>query len=118
MKLIIAGSRTFHDYHRFVLELRKKQTFEFLDISEVVSGGARGVDSLAGQWASESGIPLKIFKPDYVTYLPKLAPIHRNAMMAEYGDALLALWDGMSGGTANMIANMCLLDKPVFIVKI
>ena len=130
MKLIIAGSRTFndsasfwrivHDYHRKVEQYWQYEGYGSTNLTEIVSGGAKGVDSLAEEWATEQGITLKIFKPIYDESMwpSKLAPLHRNAQMAEYGDALLALWDGMSGGTANMIANMCLLNKPVFVVKV
>ena len=87
-------------------------------ILEIVSGGANGVDKLAEIYAHDYCIPIQIFRPNYNDGPPKLAPLLRNKQMAEYGDALLALWDGMSGGTANMIANMCLLSKPVFVVKV
>lgn len=130
MKLIIAGTRSFtdekmfwkivHDYHRKVEEYWLYEGYGSTKITEIVSGGAKGVDRFAEEWATEQGLELKIFKPIYddAMWPSKLAPLHRNAQMAEYGDALLALWDGLSGGTANMIANMCLRNKPVFVVKI
>ena len=123
MKLIIAGSRTFHDYDRFCeIVLEHPLVLRAHDgiTHEIVSGGAYGVDALGQRWAKEHDVAVRVFKPIYdeAMWPNKLAPLHRNAMMAEYGDALLALWDGMSGGTANMIANMCLLGKPVFVVKI
>ena len=42
------------------------------------------------------------------------AGILRNRKMAKYADALIAVWDGLSRGTANMIAEMEALGKPVF----
>lgn len=120
MKLIIAGSRTFTDYNHLVFSILHYEPDMPGPITEVVTGGAIGADLLGEQWAIESGINCTKFFPKYdEPYTPgKLAPLIRNRQMAEYGDALLALWDGMSGGTANMIANMCLLNKPVFVVKI
>ena len=35
--------------------------------------------------------------------------------MANYADALLAIWDGKSKGTGHMIRQMVLLDKPIYI---
>lgn len=100
MKVIIAGSRegfTIEDVRIAVLNR------EFYGvITEVVSGGARGVDRLGEQWAKENDIPVKQFLPDW-DGLGKKAGHVRNREMGDYADALIALWDGESKGTKGMI---------------
>src|SRR5690606_18107873 len=110
MKIIIAGSRYFTD----VQDVRDAAAQCGFDITEVVSGAARGVDQLGEQWAKEHSIRVKQFCADWYEQGLK-AGMLRNAAMAGYADGLLAIWDGKSKGTADMIRKMRFLCKPVFI---
>lgn len=107
MKIIIAGGRDFKDYdylknrcddvlHDFI----EGNTF-LVDV-EIVSGGARGADSLGERYAAERGYPIKQFLPDWDKY-GKAAGYKRNAEMAKYADTLIAFWDEKSRGTKHMI---------------
>ena len=98
MKTIIAGSRDIDDVF-LVTEAIAKSGF---CISEVVSGKARGVDSCGEEFAKEFGIPIKEFPADWARY-GKAAGAIRNEQMAKYAEALIAVWDGRSPGTKNMI---------------
>lgn len=98
MKTIIAGSRLITSF-AIVAEAIEASGFH---ITEVVSGGAPGVDALAEKWAEQNGIPVKQFPADWDRYGRKAGPI-RNQAMAEYGEALIAVWDGKSRGTRDMI---------------
>jgi hypothetical protein len=69
---------------------------------EVVSGTARGIDSLGEAWAAVHNIAVKRF-PAKWKELGKSAGFKRNEQMAKYGDALVAIWDGKSRGTMHMI---------------
>lgn len=104
MKLIIAGSRTITDY--WVLEKAMIESgFADEKIDEIVSGCARGPDTLGERWADEHGIKVKRFPADWDKHGKAAGPI-RNKQMAEYvGEkgALLALWDGQSSGTKHML---------------
>ena len=73
-----------------------------MDITEIVSGGAAGADKLGERWAREHGVPVKLFPADWKAHSIATRPV-RNRQMAEYADALIALWDSTSRGTANMI---------------
>ena len=84
------------------------------EITEVVSGGARGIDTDGEHWAIGSGIPVKRFPADWDD-LGKRAGFVRNAEMADYADALIAIWDGKSRGTLHMINTMVEAGKPVFV---
>jgi len=110
MKVIIAGSREIFDYN-IVKEAIEESKFE---ITEVVSGTARGVDSLGERWAYEHKIPVKRFPADWDKH-GKAAGIIRNSEMANYGEALIAIWDGESRGTKNMIDTAKKKNLQVFI---
>lgn len=98
MKTIISGSREIFDYNE-VLNTIQEIDFRIL---EIVSGCACGVDQLGERYANEMGIPLVKFPADWNKY-GNYAGYKRNKEMAEYADALIAIWDGKSKGTKNMI---------------
>lgn len=98
MKTIIAGSRNLNDPKLVQLAVKDCGW----DITEVVCGGAKGIDTIGAGWAKENNIPVKFFPADWDT-LGKRAGIMRNLEMACYADALIAIWDGISKGTLHMI---------------
>jgi len=99
-KVIIAGGREFNDYdylkRRCSVILRHKK-----DII-VVSGQAKGADTLGERLAYELGYSVKVFPADWDTH-GRSAGYIRNSQMADYADALIAFWDGKSKGTGHMI---------------
>jgi hypothetical protein len=98
MKTVIAGGRTITDYETVLSAIHQSQ----FDITEVVSGMAAGVDTLGIQYAKNHNIPVKEFPADWKKHGRAAGPI-RNGQMAEYAEALIAIWDGESTGTKNMI---------------
>lgn len=111
MKVIIAGSRGLG----FEAVLRALYHCEFTqDITEVVCGGAAGVDKAGKEWAQVINIPVKMFPADWSKY-GRAAGHIRNEEMAEYADALIAVWDGQSPGTANMLKNAAKHDLITFL---
>jgi len=125
MRVIIAGSRSITDFKT----IKKAIECCSFSITEVVSGGAKGVDLLGEKYAKEEKIPIKVFKPlwkdleasgaivkanAYGEYNAR-AGIDRNEQMGDYADALIAIWDGYSKGTKHMVSYMQKLDKKVFI---
>lgn len=103
-KVIIAGSRDFcSEEHYKLLEAQMDQLVLSLGLpDEIVSGGARGADKLGERYASENGIGIARFVPDW-DGLGKRAGFVRNQDMGNYGDTLVAFWDGQSKGTRHMI---------------
>lgn len=87
-------------------------------VTEIVSGGARGVDACAAKYAEAHGIRLTEFLPDYERY-GRAAPIKRNQQIIEYADVVLAFWDGRSKGTKNVIDTCGAKNKKitVFLMK-
>ena len=85
--------------------------------TEIVSGGAVGIDALAEIYAKQNGLPMKVFKPDYAKY-GKRAPLVRNDEIIHYAQYVLAIWDGSSRGTAYTVA-ACIKDGiPVKVVTL
>ena len=73
-------------------------------VTEIVSGGARGIDTCAREYAIAHGIKLTEFLPEYEKY-GRSAPLKRNIIIIENADLVLAFWDGTSRGTKFVIDN-------------
>lgn len=103
VKVIIAGSRSFGDYDWLcdicdsILE-RLSEQHEIV----VLSGGAKGSDTMGELYAKERGYIFKRFPPDWNRFGRAAGPI-RNRDMADNADILIAFWDGKSLGTKSMI---------------
>jgi hypothetical protein len=72
------------------------------DISLIISGGAVGVDRLGEIYAQLNDIPTLIMNANWKMD-GRAAGYMRNNKMAEQADALIAIWNGHSSGTAHMI---------------
>ncbi len=111
MNYAIIGSRDFKDY-KFLSALLDK----IPNITKVVSGGARGADSLAERWAKEHNIEVLLFIPDWDQY-GKAAGFIRNKDIVNNADRIIALWDGSSKGTKSSIDYAAKAGKRVLIVN-
>lgn len=83
---------------------------------EIISGGARGVDTSAREYAQAHGIRLTEFLPEYDKY-GRSAPLKRNITIIEHADLVLAFWDGVSRGTAFVIKKCRDTGKPVKVFR-
>lgn len=113
MKTIIAGGRDITDSRILHAALDACDW----KITEVVCGMARGADTLGKEWAEEFNIPVVEFPADWDKYGKAAGPI-RNAEMADYAEALIALWDGKSRGTKNMIDQAIFRKMKVLVYKV
>lgn len=112
MKLAILGSRTITD-----VRLDEILPAEWLEsVTEVVSGGAKGVDTCAREWAEKRALMLREFLPDYARYR-RGAPLKRNREIVEYCDCAALIWDGHSKGTQSAIELCKSLGKPYRVFK-
>ena len=100
MKVIIAGGRYFDDYNKLCCYCDNALQNQ-INI-EIVSGGARGADTLGEKYALERDYNVKRF-PAAWNKFGRSAGVIRNAEMANYAEVLIAFWDGKSRGTRNMI---------------
>ena len=105
-KVIIASSRGFSNY-----KLLKEKCNEYLREKRkeyniiIISGGARGADTLGEKYAQDEGFSLEVFPANWNKF-GKSAGFIRNEQMAEVADALIAFWDGKSHGTKHMVEIM------------
>lgn len=104
MKVAVIGSRG----------LRVSDLGNYLpeEVSEIISGGAKGVDTCAKEYALSRGLKLTEFLPEYKKY-GRAAPLKRNITIIENADMVLAFWDGSSRGTKYVIDNCKARGIPV-----
>ena len=103
MKIAIVGSRTFTNYEMMCTFIeRSLSDAEFNSIETVVSGGARGADTLAEQYARENGLELIVFPAEWERYGRKSGPL-RNVKISQECDLCFAFWDGQSRGAKHDI---------------
>lgn len=104
MKVAVIGSRG--------LSVKNLGKYLPADTTEIVSGGARGVDTSAKEYAKTHGLKLTEFLPEYKKY-GRTAPLKRNITIIEYADIVLAFWDKKSHGTKFVIDNCKQRGVPV-----
>jgi len=129
MKVAIIGSRDFTDYK--LLE----DTLDMMNLNPtfIISGGARGADTLAMEYANKRGIPTKVYEAHWndlnarplkiktnsvgVKY-NALAGFNRNKLIVNDADVIIAFWDGQSPGTKNSVEYADKKGKRVHIIQI
>jgi predicted Rossmann fold nucleotide-binding protein DprA/Smf involved in DNA uptake len=114
MKLAIVGSRSFTDYE--ALEKELDSICESVKVTCVVSGGAKGADSLGQRYAESKGIDTQIFLPDWEKH-GKAAGFIRNKDIIANSDFCVAFWDGKSKGTLSSIELAKKQGIPVKVVE-
>jgi YspA, cpYpsA-related SLOG family len=114
MKTIIAGSRTINNLPELELAIKESG----IQITEVICGGANGVDKLGEKWAKDNNVPIKYFLPNWEQFGKAAGPI-RNSQMIDYAEAAIILWDGISRGTLDTItkANSRTLKSYIKIIQ-
>lgn len=114
MKMAIVGSRTFNDY-----DLLLKKCLDLVlqyKIKTIVSGGARGADSLAKKFANRYNLEFKEYLPDW-NKNGRAAGMIRNRLIIEEADVVVAFWDGKSSGTKHSISLAHEEYKETFVVR-
>ena len=107
MKLLITGSRsiTSFDLSPYIPD----------EVDLIITGGAKGIDTLAEAYAKERGIPTLTVKPRYERY-GRAAPILRDEAMVDMADAVLVIWDGVSRGSRHTADYARKQGKPLTVV--
>ena len=113
MKIIVAGGRD-AEPALYLVDKAIEESGMKKDMTQLVHGAARGIDSAAGEWAKINNIPVHVFPADWSKYGKSAGPI-RNKQMAEYADALIAIWDGISRGTKHMIETAESMNLKIYI---
>ena len=107
MKVAIIGSRNLflEDFSEYLPE----------ETSEIISGGAKGIDSCAEKYAANNNIKFTVIKPEYEKY-GRAAPLQRNKIIIEKNDLVIGFWNGVSRGTTFVTENCKMQNKPCKIV--
>ena len=90
MRVAIVGSRN--------MTVENLEYYLPVGVTEIVSGGAKGVDACAQKYAEQKRLLFSEFRPDYSRYR-RAAPLKRNEQIVKYADVVIAFWDGESKGT-------------------
>lgn len=108
MKIAVIGSRNLH----------VENIGEYLpdDVTEIISGGAKGIDTCAAEYANSHAIKLTELRPDYRRY-GRGAPLKRNLEIIQNADLVIAFWDTRSRGTKHVIETCAKLGIPVRIIE-
>ena len=113
MKVAIVGSRSAEeDVYLHILENLPE------NVTEIISGGAAGVDSLAERLSREKHLPIRVIPPDYSDGSGKLAPLKRNTQIVQAADLILVFWDGVSKGSQHVISEAMRLNKPLRLIRV
>ena len=107
MRIAVVGSRNlcFYEFEKFFPN----------EEYEIISGGARGIDSCVKEYAKKNDIIFTEILPQYNIY-GRAAPIIRNRIIADLSDLVFAFWDGKSKGTKNVIDYCRKTNKKVKII--
>lgn len=116
MRVIVAGSRA-GVVRSDVDHALARASVEGIVPTVVISGGAAGADAYGEDFARECHIPMERYPADWVRHGNKAGPV-RNAEMAQKADALVAVWDGQSKGTLDMIRRAKARGLKVFVYRV
>ena len=107
MKLAIIGSR----------KIEKLNLDEYIKEKPdvVISGGAKGIDTIAEEWALKNNIEMIIHRPDYEKN-GKKAAWRRNDIIIDEADKIIAFWEGKSTGTRYVINKALEVKKNIEVV--
>lgn len=109
MKLLIVGSRSVMSFDL--------TPYISSEVDTIISGGAKGIDWLAEQYADRNRLSKYILRPRYDLY-GRVAPLKRNEEMIDMADAVLVVWDGTSKGTKYSIEYAKKRNKSITLVQI
>lgn len=112
MKVLICGSRNLSD----PVLVSQAVSQSGITPTHIISGGARGVDRLAGEYAEHNGIEFTEYLAEWDRY-GKRAGFMRNCVMVGIAEAVIAIWDGESRGTKHSIDYATSQGKQVFVLR-
>lgn len=106
MKVLVCGGRDYADKQRVF------QVLNYLHISELCHGGAKGADSLAGSYAFYKGMIPKVYKADWNKHGLAAGPIRNGQMLVEFKPDLVVAFPG-GKGTIDMVKQARAAKVPV-----
>ena len=110
-RIAVVGSRDFSDT-RLLAEIMDAY---LPHVALLISGGAEGADRAGARWARKNGIETLVFHPDHKKYRHPYH--HRNRLIVEAAELVVAFWNGHSTGTAYTVEYARRLGRPCRVVK-
>lgn len=114
MKIAIVGSRNPGNIN-IANEIEKR--INIRNVDAIISGGAKGIDTLAAEYAKKNGVQLIEYRPDYAKY-GRVATFFRNRQIIESSDMVIAFWNGESKGTKYTIDYAKKIGRQTIIINI
>lgn len=115
-KIAVVGTRNYDDYDHFVGWI-KYYTQNIANVCFVSGGAKSGRDALIKRYAEENEMYIIEHFPQYSVY-GKAAPLHRNTLIVNDAEMMIAFWDGKSKGTNDAIEKAKEKGIPIRIVNI
>ena len=100
MRVLVCGGREFAN--RKMLDEALDRLHQERGIALIISGGARGADTMAEWWAKAEGVPCNVYHADWTGLGRKAGPIRNQRMLDEAKPDLVVAFPG-GRGTADMV---------------
>lgn len=114
MKIAIVGSRNPGNIN-IANEIEKR--INIRNVEAIISGGAKGIDTLAAEYAKKNDVQLIEYRPDYAKH-GRAATFIRNRQIIENSDMVVAFWNGESRGTKYSIDYANKIGRKTLIINI
>lgn len=95
LRVLVCGGRDFKDRDKLYAAL------DDLTVALVIHGGARGADTLAGEWAAARGVAVQVFPADWAKHRKRAGVLRNIEMLATKPDLVVAFPGGR--GTDDMV---------------
>lgn len=116
MRLLVCGGRNYNDAETISMALHAVRALRG-SITALIHGDARGVDTIAGQWARENGVPEIPFPADWIAHGNSAGPIRNQKMIDEGRPHSVVAFPG-GAGTADMVRRARAAKLPVWVVNV
>lgn len=117
VRICVNGSRGFEDREKIYEALDNLIPEETRESVVLITGGCRGPDTIAEEWAIDRGVEVEVVRAKWLIEGRAAGP-KRNARMIKLSDRLISFWDGKSRGTKGTIELANIKKIPVTIVEV
>lgn len=114
LRVLVCGGRDFTD--RACIELHLNAVDRTRGVAEVITGGARGADLLAHEWANRMGVKATMMVADWETHGRSAGAIRNVRMLKETKPDMVLAFPG-GKGTAHMVKIAHAANVPVLEIK-